>query len=198
MEVLIIIVVIIGVLVLFLRIMSKPFEQPSKQKAKKERPAGKHFKFSICDDASRAPLNTWYRLERWRSSNFLKMESEWSKDWKSFSKEEDVAGFTHELRSDYFVIMGDQPDFKIFLERERDNPVDPNAIKVMGSATVEGQLMTAQLGYLSKETAELLKDEEELDARPRLAELPYEDKYSGLSITVLVRPQSYKKKTKKA
>jgi hypothetical protein len=166
--------------------------------AKEKKPTEKHFKFFICDDDDEIPLDRWYRLKRWRTPNFLKMESDWTQDWKIFSMQEKVAGVTINNRMDYFLIMGDQEDFKVFLERERDNPVDPNAIKVMGSATVEGEPLTGQLGYLSKETAELLKDEEELDARPRTVNLPSEDRYYGLSVTVLVRSKSHKKKMKKA
>jgi len=195
MEVLIILIVLIGFIVLFVKMMSK---SSSQKRATKEQPPGKHFTFLVCDDTEDIPTNKWYRLKRWSRPNFLKMESEWTEDWKPFSIEEEVAGFTRGKRQDNFVLMGDQPDFRVFLRRERDNPVDPNAIKVMGSATVGGKRTTRQLGYLSKETAALLKDEEELDARPRITELPYEDRYSGLSITVLVRPQSYKKKMKKA
>jgi hypothetical protein len=83
-------------------------------------------------------------MEKWSRQNFLKMECDWSKDWKSVSKEEEeVVSITRENRMDYFVLMFDQKDFKVSLERERDNPVDPNAIKVMGSATVESELMAA-------------------------------------------------------
>jgi hypothetical protein len=177
---------------------AKP-RSPKSTPAKEERPVVKEFQYLICDDKEyRLPKDTWYRMEKWSRQNFLKMECDWSKDWKSVSKEEEVVGITRENRMDYFVLMFDQEDFKVSLERERDNPVDPNAIKVMGSATVEGELMTAQLGYLSKEMAERLKGEDELDARPRLAQLPYEDSYYGLNITVLVRTASYKKKMKKA
>lgn len=159
-----------------------------------KKPIGKHFKFLICDNQSEIIQDRWYRLERWKSSNYLKMETTWSKDWKIFSPEEPVVGVTRENREANFLLMGDQSDFKIFLEREKDNPVDPNAIKVIGSATVDGKKRTQPLGYLSKETALLLKDEQDLDARPHSVWLPYEDKAYGLRIKVLVRSKAYKKK----
>jgi len=165
---------------------------------------GKHFMFLICDDKSEASLNKWYRLRRWKSPNFLRMETTWTRDWKVFSGgsslsgEEEVVGVTHGNREVDFLLMGDQADFKIFLERERDNPVDPNAIKVMGSATVDEQPMIRQMGYLSKETAKMLKDEEDIDARPYSVYLPYEDRSYGLRVRVLIRSESYKRKMKKA
>ena len=157
----------------------------------------KRFQFLIVDDYDEAPLNKWYRLSKWESPNMLRMDSTWSRNWKLFSDfEQPVVGVTHGDRKDYFLIMADQEDFKIFLERERQNKFDPNAIKVMGFATVNGQPMTKQLGYLSKETAKSLKNEVDLDARPRIVYLPYEDKKYGLKIQVLVRSARYKKKLK--
>ncbi|MCK4824657.1 hypothetical protein KA005_53390, partial [bacterium] len=163
----------------------------------KEEEYGKHFQFEILDDYEEAPSGRWYRFNRWIAPNILKMESTWNKDWKLFSAEEDVRGVTRDNRQDGFLIMGDQEDFKIFLERERDNPVDPNAIKVMGSATVDGEPMIRQLGYLSKETAKMLKDEEDIDARPYSVYLPYQDRSYGLRVRVLIRSQSYERKMKK-
>lgn len=165
----------------------KRSSRPTQWAAKKGKPAEKPFNFLLCNDEKGVPLNTWYRPKNWSSPNLFRMETEWSKDWKSFSRAESVIGMTRENGMAYFVLMGDQPDFQVFLERERDNPVDRYAIKVMGSATVEGKPIKNQLGYLSKTTASLLAYEKELEAKPRLALLPDEDGYSGLRITVLVR-----------
>jgi hypothetical protein len=136
-------------------------------------------------------------MKTWDSPNYLKWESSWSSDWKRFADEEKVVGVTKGNRRNDFLIMGDQPDFKIFAERERDNPVDPNAIKVMGSATVNGQNMVRNLGYLSKETAEKLKEEEEIDLRPYSVYLPYQDRHYGLRVRILVRSKSYRNKMAK-
>jgi hypothetical protein len=125
------------------------------------------------------------------------MRCKYTKDWKMFASEEPVAGVTQENREVNFLLMGDQPDFKIFLEREPGNPVDLNAIKVIGSATVDGEPMTEQLGYLPKETAQKLQDEEELDAKPKSVYLPQGDRNYGLKIMVLVRSKGYKKKIAK-
>ncbi|MFH1550830.1 MAG: HIRAN domain-containing protein [Planctomycetota bacterium] len=166
-------------------------EQPQAARPQKD------FKFLITDDASDIPLNTWYRMFHWDSTHFLKMESEWTKDWKMYSAEEPVVGVTYENRQGNFVFMGDQPDFRIYLEREPTSPYDPNAIKVMGTATVAGNKMVGQLGYLSRETAKNLKDEPDLDARPRLVYMPTDGKRYSLRIRILIRPVRYKKKQEK-
>ena len=164
----------------------------------KKRQVGKEFAFLTCDDYSEAPLNTWYRLARWKKPNLLVMKTKWTKDWRQYLDEEPVVGVTHEDRQANFVVMGDQPDFKIYLERERSNPVDPNAIKVMGAATVDGAKMIRSLGYLSKETAEFLGEEGELDARPQCVWLPHGDRRYGLRIRVLSRSVSYRKRKAKS
>ena len=163
-----------------------------------KRESRKRFKFLICDDKSEVPLDTWYRLRRWESPHFLRMETEWTRDWKLFSQEETVVGVTYENREVHFLMMGDQPDFKIFLERESENPVDPNAIMVMASATVNMELIMRQLGYLSRETAKMLENEQEIDARAYSVYLPYEDRPYGLRVSVLVRSQAYKRKMEKS
>ncbi|EDY80761.1 hypothetical protein VDG1235_378 [Verrucomicrobiia bacterium DG1235] len=125
------------------------------------------------------------------------MKSTWSKDWKSYSREEDVVGVLHEGRQKKFVLIGDLEDFTTELERDANNPHDPNAIKVIGKATVDGSLVVEQLGFLSREVAEELKDEEELSCRPISVYLPYEGSRFGLKVTVLVRSQAYKRRKKK-
>ncbi|MFH2219416.1 MAG: HIRAN domain-containing protein [Pseudomonadota bacterium] len=126
------------------------------------------------------------------------METFWTEDWKTFSAEETVVGVTRDTREADFLLMGDRADFNIFLEREKDNPVDQNAIKVMGSTTIEEKSIVRQLGYLSKETAEALKNEKEIDAKPYSVFLPYKDRSYGLKIRILVRSASYKKKMDKS
>lgn len=125
------------------------------------------------------------------------MQTTYTKDWKTFDSDVNVVGVTREDREANFLIMGDQPDFKIFLKKEPNNPVDPNAVKVMGSATVDGEKMVAQLGYIPKEIAQELSNEKEIDARPQTVWLPYEDRQYGLRIKILVRSAIYKKNKKK-
>jgi hypothetical protein len=93
---------------------------------------GKHFQFHSYKDESEVSLITWYRLRKWKRPNYLKMQTEWSSDLIPHIIEETVVGVSFDNRKDTFLLVGDYPDFKIFLEREPDNPVDPNAIKVMG------------------------------------------------------------------
>jgi HIRAN domain len=157
-------------------------------------PKTKEFKFLILDDHEVPPKNLWYRRSRWYDSFFLRMDTEWSNDWKNYSLEERVVGVSYEDRARQFIILGDQPDFTIYLEREPTNTYDKNAIRVMGKATVDGNNIIEQLGYLSKETAAGLKDEKELDARPYSVYLPHEEQPFGLRIRVLVRSQAYYKK----
>ena len=163
----------------------------------------KGFQFLICDDKSEASLNSWYRLRKWRSPNFLIMNTTYTKDWKilnahtSLNGEEEVVGTFIDNRKDAFLIMGDCKDFQIYLDREKNNPKDQNAIKVMALATVDGNKISDQLGYLSKDTAIMLKDEDDIDARPYSVYLPYKDKSLKLFIRVLIRSSRYKKNKNK-
>lgn len=147
----------------------------------------KSWSFEEHIDESHANLNTWYRLQRWKRPNYLKMQTEWPSDWTVIINEEMVVGVTFNERKDWFLLMGDYPDFRIFLEREPDNPVDPNAIKVMGSATSDkGKIVAKHLGYLSKETAYKLKNYKMIDARPYSTVLPIDNGYFELIITILL------------
>ena len=173
------------------------YSSPSQPKIASE-PKTKEFKFLILDDNEVPPKNIWYRRSRWHDSYFLRMDTEWSKDWANYTAEEHVAGASYEDRARQFIILGDQPDFTIYLEREPTNKYDKNAIKVMGKATVDGNITVEQLGYLSKETAANLKEEQELEARPYSVYFPHEEISFGLRIRVLVRSQAYWKKKRKS
>ena len=76
-------------------------------------------------------------------------------------------GVNYENRERSFLLLGEKLDVRIYLEREPDNPYDPNAIKVMGIASVKGSITVLQLGYLSRETAKELVNYQDLDATPR-------------------------------
>ena len=105
-----------------------------------------------------------------------------------------VAGTHIDNRKDAFLLLGNRPDFKIYLEREIDNSIDPNAIKVMGVATVNGEKTNKHIGYIPKDVAGLLKDEEEIDARPYSVYLPHRGRTFGLNVRVLVRSNRVKKR----
>lgn len=175
----------------FLRKLFRP------QLSRGHEPKGKEFEFLILERGDDIPLDRWYRLNHWQSPNLLIMKSEWSKDWKNYSNEEDVVGVAHEDRERKFLIIADQKDFSTYLERDPKNRHDPNAVKVMGKATVNGSMMIEQLGFLSRETAYELKDEEELACRPSSVYLPYQGSSFGLKLRVLVRSQAYKKRKNK-
>lgn len=101
----------------------------SSQPKIESKPKTKEFKFLILDDYESPPRDIWYRRARWQDSYFLRMDTEWSKDWKNYSTEEPVVGVSHEDRTRQFLILGGQPDFTIYLEREPTNIYDRNAIK---------------------------------------------------------------------
>ncbi len=155
----------------------------------------KNFQFLVIDQGENVGNYRWYRMRHWNSPNFLLMDTDWDNDWKSFSAEEEVVGVTFEDRQRNFLVMGDASDFRVHLQRDPNNPIDKNAIKVIGTATINGRSVAGDLGYLSKQTAKELKDEKELDARPHSVYLPYEGRTLGMRIRVLTRSQAYKKRT---
>lgn len=155
----------------------------------------KNFRFLIVDRPDEIDKNCWYRMRHWDTSHYLRMDTNWDRDWKTFLAAEPVVGVTFEDRQRKFIVMGDLPDFRIYLQKDPRNPHDNNAIKVMASATVSGVPTVEQLGFLSRETAESLKDEKKIDARPYSVFLPYQESRFGLKIRVLTRSQVYRKKT---
>lgn len=173
----------------------QPIVEPEPEpivEAKPQNPVfSKNIEFLIVDNVEEIPDNKWYRMSHWKSEHFLKIKTNWDKDWKCFEREEKVVGVTYEGRDVKLLKLLDQPEFKIFLEKDNFNEHDPNAVKVMGSARVDGQLVTEQLGFLSKHTAQQLKDEQELDARPYSVYLPVHGHQYGLRISILVRSKRY-------
>lgn len=155
----------------------------------------KNIQFLIVDRGEEIPPNKWYRMSHWQSEHFLRMATGWDNDWKIFSNEEKVVGVSSEDRDIKFLRLLDQPEFKIYLEKDPSNEYDSNAVKVMGSATIEGKKVVEELGFLSKDTAQQLKDEKELDAHPYSVYLPVHGHKYGLSIRVLVRSKRYRDKT---
>jgi hypothetical protein len=177
-------------------IIKKIFQGTQKEPVREEQAPTfrKSFEFLIVERGEEIEKNRWYRMSHWQSPHFLKMETEWDKDWKGFAIEEEVVGVTYDNRAQKFLELGDQNNFSIFLERDPNNPHDKNAIKVMGSAIVDGKKRVEQLGFLSKDTAKALKNEKEIDARPFCVYLPYQESKFGLRVRILVRSQKYKDK----
>jgi len=187
------ILIILGIILIvigtrsFFKFKSKPKMENGEQVPSKEHIVGKHFRFMEYAVGEQIPSNTWYRIQGWKRPNFLMMNTDCPTDWIVFIREEEVVGVTFDNRKDWFVLFGDYPGFKISLEREPENPVDPNAIKVIGSVTNDqGQLVEKQLGYISKDIAKVLKNYKMIDARPFSVLLPVGDGYFGLSITILL------------
>lgn len=173
---------------------SKP--QPAIESEKKV--VSKNIEFLIVDkDATyeEIPKNKWYRKSHWKSEHFLKIGMDWDKDWRSFGGEEEVVGVSFEDRYIKFLRLCDQPGFKIYIEKDTSNEYDSNAIKVMSSAVINGKVAVEQLGFLSRHTAQQLKDEQDLDARPYSVYLPVDGNHFGLRIRILVRSKRYRDKT---
>ena len=57
----------------------------------------------------------------------------------------------------------------------------------MGSALIDGQSVIKQIGYLQKDTAELLKNENDLKVGSASVSLPYEGKPLVLKISILTK-----------
>ena len=149
----------------------------------------------IVNRGEEIPKNKWYRMSHWKTQQLLRIGTEWNMDWRCFAHEEAVAGVSFEERYTKFLRLYDQPGFKIYLEKDPSNEYDSNAIKVMSSAMINGKTIVEQLGFLSEYTAQQLKDEKELDARPYSVYLPGHDVEFGLRISILVRSKRYRDKT---
>ena len=148
----------------------------------------------ICEKGDTPPKNKWYRLSHWKNPTLAIMDTTYSKDWKTFEREVYIAGLARDDRKEKLAGLVGKSDLKVMLEREPDNPVNPNAIKVIISATVDGNINNEHIGYVPKKIAASLKDEPELDARPRLLK----GSKNGLifNYNILVRSARYKKKKK--
>lgn len=167
-------------------------QQPQSANTSQEPVFAKTIECLTLDREEEVPMNKWYRKSHWQSEHFLRMETSWDADWKVFETEEEVVGVTFDSRTINFLRLCDQPKFRIFLEKDKSNEHDPNAVKVMASAIIENKLIIEQLGFLSKHTAQQLKDEKELDARTYSVYLPVRDHSFGLRIRVLVRSKKYR------
>ncbi len=128
-------------------------------------PVGKNFQFMVYDEKSDVERGVWYRMKDWEyPSNYLRLEDPVKGRPCAVSPyEEKVMGTEFEDRWKNLVLLGDKPDFRLFLEREPNNKFDKNAIKVMCSATIDGSKMTRHLGYVQKETAAVLKGVDDID-----------------------------------
>ena len=61
-----------------------------------------------------------------------------------------MSGLSRGSRTEDFIYLAREEDFKMFLEDEPENPVNKNARKIMAFATIDGELMTKHVGYLSQ------------------------------------------------
>ena len=153
------------------------------------------FRITIYEEKNDALEGQWFRLSKWENQGFIVMKSSWSRDWRILANKVPVVGVSFENRDVAFLSIGDKPGFRISLEPDPSNKYDKNAIKVMGEATVSGNVIRKQLGFLSKEMSKLLKGQE-IDARPYSAGLPHGDSPYYLTITILERSKAFLKKQK--
>lgn len=96
-----------------------------------------------------------------------------------------VAGVTQAGRLNVVreFVLGD--DQRITLRPEPSNPVDPNAIAVVGHWAVKGVNQDAQLGYLPRETAQKCIDllrQGKLEPTIAVLYLPHEDHSPGIRL----------------
>jgi hypothetical protein len=150
-------------------------------------PPGKNFQFAIYDDSSEIEPGVWYRVKDWKyPPNYLRMEDKIKGRRGIVSPyEEQVMGTEFEDRWKSLVLLGDQPDFKMYLEREAGNKFDKNAIKVMCKATIDGKKVNKHLGYVAKETAAKLKGIHDISVGSASVSFPTENHPLILKIIIV-------------
>jgi len=167
------------------------FTSQSNLSGKRAPSKGKNFQFAIYDDSAEIEDCTWYRLKDWSYPVYYLR-------WRGSSREnagttarhpheEEVVGVAYEGRAENFLILADQPEFRMHLKREPDNAYDHNAIKVMGSAVIDGQRVYRDFGYLAAETAKEYAGKAELQVGDASVLLPFNGRPFSLRLQVLER-----------
>ena len=154
-----------------------------------------HFNFLILDYDDKIPENKWYQKPAQKNKYFFYYRGTRTADWKwAEDSKLKVAGISHGTRTLDFVNLAFLDDFKMYLEAEPDNPVDPNAKKIMASGTVDGKLVSKHVGYLPKGISKKYAGVE-IDIQPTSAFLPDDYKLNvGVEIGLFVRSARYLKK----
>ncbi len=150
-------------------------------------PSGKNFQFAIYDDDDTDIVpGEWYKIKGWKyPENYLRMKDKYKRPGIVSPYEEKVMGMEYEDRWKNFLLVGDQPEFKLFLERESNNEFDKNAIKVMGSAIVDGKTVVKHIGYVQKETAAKLKKIDSINVGSASVSIPVEGRPLVLKILIV-------------
>lgn len=156
------------------------------------------FQFIIYDEGEQIEPNKWFQKASWKNKNFVSYNGIWDADWKwSDEGKVKVVGLSRGSRTEDFIYLAREEDFKMFLEDEPENPVNKNARKVMAFATIDGELMAKHVGYLPDGIATKYAGVE-LDIRPATAFLPTNTELNlGVQVALLVRSARYLKKQKK-
>ncbi|MBC8284651.1 MAG: hypothetical protein H8E32_12615 [Nitrospinae bacterium] len=157
-----------------------------------------HFNFLIVDYDHEIPENKWYQKSTQENKYFFNYRGTRSSDWKwAEDGKLKVAGISHGTRTLDFMKLAFLDDFKMYLEDEPDNPVDPNAKKIMASGTIDGELVSKHIGYLPKGISKKYAGVE-IDIQPTDAFLPKDYNLNvGVEIGLFVRSARYLKKQAK-
>jgi hypothetical protein len=155
------------------------------------------FDFLIYDEYEEIDHNQWYQKSSWTNKNFVSYKGIWDSDWKwSDEGKVKVVGLSHGSRSAHFMLLAREKNFKMYLERETENPVNPNALKVMASVEGDDGLVSRHVGYLPDDVANKYAGID-LDIRPDSAFLPTSnDMNLGVKVALLVRSARYLKNKK--
>lgn len=113
------------------------------------------------------------------------MKSYWSYEWEAYCYDVPVKGIHIKNRKYDFGRVATAHDFRIKLIREPDNPVDPNAIKVMAVGTVSDTKKSVHIGYIPKELAREIDKDAIIDARPQFLSLPTPE-YNFINLTLIL------------
>lgn len=158
--------------------------RPSTQN-KPEHPTGVSIPHVVCKEEDFPPVNTWYRKEHWNSSHILAMKVDPPSGWLEydFGDEVKVAGISRGKRSANLISLAAEEDFGLKARRDRNNPHDPNAIKVI--AVGDGK--ERMIGYLPKKVAAELAGNGKVKVTPGALFLPGNGYNLGLRVSVWVK-----------
>lgn len=153
--------------------------------------------YKTISDGEKLPNNGWYRLKSWKRDTYFKWSGGWGEGWKGFSKQEEpVAGIYYNNGDSKILKLVEHPEFSVILEREPDNEHDKNAVKVLVSALVNERTKFEHIGYLAKDTAKQIRDEQEIAAIPysiTLSDSNSDYENFEFCIKLLVRSKAYLK-----
>ena len=115
------------------------------------------------DSIEEVPPNYFYRLKHWQSGDFWVFNAQVNKDdWISKGKETFVSGMGYGNGAQNLINAFKSGSTELELQREPDNPKDPNAIKVL----IKKNDRWLRVGYIERDRALTLANQEGLMAVP--------------------------------